>query len=301
LLRPHLEEVLAPVGGFSRLAPLERGEGACGEAEERLVALDRGGTGRALVRCARPQSERLDREVLRSLQAKVRLGPSLGVVVLEPLLLLRSEACIFAVHPLCRPWREPGLPALWGRLRGVPGLLDWLRQVTLGTAREPRPAEREAEFARPLRWFASRREHPLALRERALLAWERLERGDWRPRQVLAHNDLRRENLFLPPGDAWWLPRGRGELPLLGGWAESRPRGHPLFDLLRLAESLRLPARRLEGELSAHLGLLGCEPLDAWSYTLAALGARGSSSELPPQRYARLLRVLAQRLASAGL
>jgi hypothetical protein len=72
-------------------------------------------------------------------------------------------------------------------------------------------------------------------------------------------------------------------------WPGGRLRGHPLFDLLRLARSLQLPRRQLRRELGRHCDLLGCEP-EAASWHLASALARlhGVLEHFPVDRFSRL-------------
>ena len=65
--------------------------------------------------------------------------------------------------------------------------------------------------------------------------------------------------------------------------------GYALYDLVRLAQSMRTGRRFLRTELERHCRVLQCEPADAQSYLITALGHIAMHLEyLPMERYLRL-------------
>ncbi|MGE0708212.1 MAG: hypothetical protein AB7N76_01105 [Planctomycetota bacterium] len=299
-LRPHLAPALAPVGGFERLAPSGFARTPTPDAPVLLLALGRGGRPRAVVRCSAPTGELVERELLRSLHAKVRLGPELGEVVLEPLVSLRLAGRAHAVLPLCRPTPRAGLAGLRARLRLRRPLLQWLRAATARTVRAPSEPERARDLRAPLEWLARADGAPRARRAAARAALGRLEGGAWRPRLALCHGDLWLGNVLRWPRAQWWRARPARRPFALIDWAGSPGQGAPGYDLLCLAESLRLTPRRLGAELRALRGLLACTPLDLRGYLLVALGALGLARDhYDPSRAAAHAARLEARLDAA--
>ena len=76
------------------------------------------------------------------------------------------------------------------------------------------------------------------------------------------HNDLWQGNILL---------NSDGGIVVID-WPGSVVKGYAIYDLIRLAESLRLSDRALGEQLRAHCRLLGCEPKDSVSHLAAALG-----------------------------
>lgn len=72
-------------------------------------------------------------------------------------------------------------------------------------------------------------------------------------------------------------------------WAGSEIYGYAMYDLVGLAQSMRLNARNLRREVVRHCRLLRCEPADATSYLVAALGHIAMNLErFPIDRYAHM-------------
>ena len=75
------------------------------------------------------------------------------------------------------------------------------------------------------------------------------------------------------------LPFGRssGEFGVLAviDWGASMLKGHAIYDLMRLGQSLRLSRRRARAELHRHCQMLGTNVAGAKAYLLAALGHLG--------------------------
>jgi aminoglycoside phosphotransferase (APT) family kinase protein len=119
--------------------------------------------------------------------------------------------------------------------------------------------------------------------------------------QVAMHGDLHAGNLLIDQRDA----TGRGAQP----WAErfvaidfcgARASGLPLFDLIRIAESLRTPHALLAQELAAHCALLGGTLDDAPLHAAASLADLGVNLEcFPVERYRELADRVLGRLDEA--
>jgi len=128
-----------------------------------------------------------------------------------------------------------------------------------------------------------------SLRTDADRALHRLDSGAWTPQRILAHNDLWTGNVLLDGSGVTVLGAVARRRMVVIDWAGARFDGFGFFDLIRLASSLRLPRSLLHRELSAHCRILACDPLDARSTILAALGLLGLRLEhFAPERFAAM-------------
>ncbi len=217
-------------------------------------------------------------------EARERLGPTLGSVILHPLAEGRACGSSFVVLPWCGSLAERGVLARIQRLRLRAPLLRWLRETAARTRAPAEPSEIRAR----LRALAAALDERSSLRRPLEAAFDRLEGGQWRPSHALDHNDLWLGNVMRPPpgGGAPGLPF------VLIDWVGANLRGTGFFDLLRIAPALGLGRRGLRREVLRYAVQLGCEPEDAAGQLLAALGRLALHREaFPLERY----RVLAER------
>lgn len=227
--------------------------------------------------------------------ARQALGPDAGSAVIEPWHHGVLGGRSFALFPYLRPISEA---RVIGRcqillLRGR--VLRWLRDVARLTSRSPAASAIGSAFTDPLTHLAADAAFPADIRGHAAAAIDRLHRGLWRPRHVLAHNDLWKGNILRTSRRG---PRGRGFVVI--DWASSRVDGYAIYDLVRVAQSLGLSRRRLRRELSAHCALLDCDMRDAWGHLLAALGHLGRNLEhFPRPRYLAMAVDCCRRLGHA--
>ncbi len=198
----------------------------------------------------------------------------------------------FAVFPHFQPISDLRLVGRYQIVRLRHRVLRWMRDVTRLTSHAPNPATLHAAFVQPLTHMADDEALPANIRRHAVETIERLHRHQWRPRHVLAHNDLWKGNILLADRGG---TQGYGFVVI--DWASSCVDGYAIYDLIRVAESLRLSRRRLTRELSAHCTLLNCDPVDAWGHLLAALGHLGRNLEhFPRPRYLAMAEGCCRRL-----
>ncbi len=253
------------------------------------VALIRDATGapQAILLCSAPASPDLvARGARRARRARQALGPSLGAHVLTPLAEGSLQGLSCAVMPYCSNLSDSR--ALWAVQRALlrPALLDWLWGATRITAVDVAPAAVEPAYAVPLRHLLELPALSAPLRAGARRALARLGAGDWRPRQVLEHGDLWKGNVLTRRASGP-SPEGWAHRFMLIDWPGSEVRGYAVYDLVRLALSLKLGPGRLAAEVARHCSLLRCAHEDASSHLLAALGHVALTLEhFPPERFA---------------
>jgi hypothetical protein len=271
-----LHEVMASRGGVGSVVPMDQVKLVADHAAKFLVT-DASGSSAAVVIVSPPSDpEAAQRAQERASQARAELGDTLGSCVLMPWHVGRAEGLTFSISAYGRP-----LWGAWSRWRVGPEALRWLEAATRKTGRPIVGPDDAVRVAEALRRLAA---HPV-LSARSRLAASRsvaaLVAGEWLPRQVLAHFDLWSGNLL-------WAPRGH-ESPwpfAIIDWGGSRTDGFAAYDLIRLAESLRLRPSALARQLALHGAVLGCLPAHMRHHLMAALAQLADHlGEWPPASF----------------
>lgn len=232
------------------------------------------------------------REVEAATAAKARLGVPLGDVILTPLAQGFHNGCSYAVWPYCRSFTT-FRPIWWlqrASLRRV--LLQWLRGVTETTVEPVDSDDIERCFATPLRTLGDNTQLDKHIRQEALAALDGLMKGRWQAVHVLAHNDFWAANILKSPRTRDSCADSEPAYPFtVIDWAGASVHGYAIYDLIRISESLRVPAPQLQKELALHCTLLQCGLADARSHLLAGLGMLGLRLEhFPVNRYLALVK-----------
>jgi hypothetical protein len=224
----------------------------------------------------------------RAQQAKVSLSNSAGKHILDPLAQGWVKGLSCAILPYCLRLSDT---RFWWIQRALlrQSVFDWLRQLTECTVSEANSASIEHKFVAPLRhmvWLTPIRG---SLRAAASRAIERINNGEWTPKLVLMHGDLWKGNILIRPQENILRRLDMSERFVITDWAGSDISGHAIYDLVRLAESMRLNVRNLSREVNRHCHLLGCERVDATSYLIAALGHIAMNLEhFPMENYTNM-------------
>lgn len=255
-----------------------------------LLLRDPAGQSRAVVLCSSPVAPGMvQRAMTRAQQAKVVLGASAGAPILDPLAEGSVRGLSYAVLPYCNGLSDSR--PIWWIQRALlrPTIFNWLQRATECTVRDVEPAAIDRSFAETLRCMRSLVPISNGLRAAASLAAERLDAGAWTPRHVLMHGDLWKGNILIQPANRAVERLKMSDRFVIIDWAGSEIYGYAMYDLVRLAQSMHLNARNLRREVDRHCRLLRCEPADATSYLLAALGHIAMNLEhFPIDRYAHM-------------
>lgn len=278
-LSPRLASALAASTGFGSMHPLtkkfaERSDLAVADGVEKLLVRGQNHRPTAVLLVSSPNATGLvARGMQRAREAKMLLGPLLGQVILSPICEGDVAGLSFAALPYCQPLATSKLRAVLQRrrLRGV--VLSWLRDATSTTVQDT-PGDRvESEFVKPLRMLSDDADLPDSFRAAARESLDRLDAGRWLPKHVLTHNDLWLGNLLIDHRNV----TGRAGRPwaerfVIIDWPGAAIEGYGLYDLLRFAQTMKLSGDALRDEVRVHCAILGCEPADARSHLMAALG-----------------------------
>jgi hypothetical protein len=252
----------------------------CDEARER----------RAVMLISAPAApDMVNRAMTRAHQAKKMLSVALGKRILDPLMTGRFQGLSYAVLPYCIGLSEHR--AVWWVQRSLlrSSIFDWLYCVNKSTANRGEQSMVTREFGERLGYIASLNSLRKDMRRAAAHSSARLESGEWIPKHVLMHGDLWKSNILVSPRKYFndcveWSDRF-----VVIDWPGSTTNGYAFFDLLRLAASMKLRNTSLRAEIARHSQALDCNPEDARSYLLAALGHIAMTLEnFPMERFVNM-------------
>lgn len=230
------------------------------------------------------------RGTYKAREAKAALGPELGRAVLTPIADGEVRKLSYAVFPYRQPLSNNRLSGWLQRRRVGPQVLDWLQGVTRQTMCDVSEAEKFARFQRPLWLLAEAVDATDAVRRAAEIGIRGLEQGRWKPRFVLMHNDLWKDNILLDDD---------GRIVVID-WPGSTVKGYAMYDLVRLADSFGFSDRVLGEQVRAHCRVLGCEPKDGVSNLAAALGyLLGDLDHFPMHLFLPMADKCVRRMVSA--
>ncbi len=260
----------ASVGEISLLCPLK----PVMDDSAKLLVKDTAGHPIAVVLCSSPVTPGLvARGMERTRLVKQALGSDIGQVVLDPLLEGEINGLSYAVLPHCQPLSRSRLMWPVQRVLLSPHVFQWLSRVTEVTATTVHPEQVEPDFMVPLKYLAQLEAITERVRAGARQAMNRLSDGKWSPRHVVMHNDLWKGNILLDHRNVSGFGKELStERFIIIDWMGAMVQGYAMYDLIRLAQSLKLEGRQLRKHVITHCRFLGCDFIDARSHLLAALG-----------------------------
>lgn len=263
--------------------------GALLDSKQTWILRDASGEPRAVAQLSSPLApDMVVRGVMRANAVRRALDPAAAAPILATLATGAFEGASFALWPFCQRVPNRVTDVIARRILERP-VLRWLREVARQTVR-PIAGAAIPEVDRQLCAMAMHTALSPRARLAARSALQRLDRGLWRPMHVAMHGDLHAGNVLLDNRDA----TGRSALPwrerfVVIDWCGATLSGRPLFDLIRIAESMRTPHALLAYELAEHCALLGGTRADAVAHTAASLADLGAHLEcFPVERYAAL-------------
>jgi len=215
---------------------------------------------------------------VRAMQAaRERLGEKLGSVILDVTLSGEVDGRSFMALPLCRPMSNNKLILAWQLRAARPLALRWLRGV-VDLAESP-STKAVDKFLAALQHLVAMDALPGYIRSAAEDSIAKISRGEVIPQFVPMHGDF-----------CLWNILSSKDAPLVViDWRGSLMEGYAVYDLIRLAGSLKLAPALLRAELSYHAKSLRVSEQDTRIFFLAALGHFSANlGQLPVDRFRKL-------------
>jgi len=238
---------------------------------------------------SRVEPELVGRGMRIASDAKHALGERLGSVILTPLGESTLHGLSYTILPFRKPISEGRIARRFWRLVLRRKVLDWLASVSERTARTVEEADISRAFAEPLRHLATLEAMNAEVRNAAEDSLDRLNRGEWKPRFVLMHGDLWEDNLLLSSGSPASTDSQQSAPFVVIDWPGASLLGYPIYDLLRIAHSMRLGRSALRREVSRHREILGTDSAGAMGHLLACLGHIGLNlGHFPMEMYTEM-------------
>lgn len=248
-------------------------QGNLPDSSEIFIVRDTRQEARAIVQLSAPASpEMVARGTARAREAAALMGARLARSILLPTSDGEIDGRTYAIMPYCIGFSSSRLRWYIERFRLRSVLFKWLRDIVTETATPVGEVDLAQKYETPLRRLLALEGTSKHLQHLTKRALDRLLNGAWSPQTVMMHGDLWKGNLLLRQRDASGSRMSFADRVAIIDWAGAKSRGYAFFDLLRACDSLRVSARRLRAEALQHCKILGCEPRDAASYTLAAMG-----------------------------
>jgi hypothetical protein len=233
----------------------------------------------------------VQRNIERARLAQEALGEELGHIVINPLATGDIEGISYGIFPYCQPLSNSKLRWQIQKLQILPVIFQILSDLNKITVREVTPTEIETSFAKSLQYLVDSSVIPEPLPQLSKNALDQLSSGIWHPHYVLMHNDLWKGNILLRQSSDQnnLVNQTIDSKIVIIDWAGSLVKGYPIYDMIRLAQSLKLSDRQLLNNLKKHSQILNCQLEQSLFYLLTALGYLGiNREEFPLERYIKL-------------
>lgn len=255
--------------GDLRIAELERPK-LVADAMQVFLLSDSSMQARAVLHCSPPlDPDAVLHSVQHAREVRSMLNARASAFVLDVLTQGRVAGLSYSVSPFCTSLSNKR-PLGWiQRALLKQRICDWLCEVVRSTVSDVPPDGLATSFTQPLAYLAALDGVGDGLRRSAEHALGRIVSGAWKPKYVLMHGDLWKGNVMIRPQAhslEWWPERA-----VIIDWASAQVHGHAIYDLIRIAESMRISSATVRRELQKHCDLLQCELQDARSYLIAAL------------------------------
>ncbi len=249
------------------------------------VIKNESGTSAAFILCANPIGKTLVKDNVEKAQAsKSLLQASHNQVIDLPFLNGDVQGISWAIYDLNTPLTQNRW--IWQLQKRLltPVVGQWLADVMNQTQKTIPDKDQSTTITSPLESICREKAFPREMIKSAEEAIKNLESGAWHPCTTLAHNDLWRGNIMLPPNAHIFTRHIR-----IIDWAGADTSGIPFFDLFKFLQSFTVPRAYGKKLIQDHCNILGCRPMDAVGYLLTSLGVLGQNlNQFPHHAYVNL-------------
>ena len=211
------------------------------------------------------------------------IGECLGEAIIKPIQSGYAAGRSYVILPWCREFSSLKLVRTLQRLALSRSLLNWLQKATVAAVTAHAPSDETIQsFGDMLEHLARRPFLDEDIKTAIKKSLKKLEAGQWKPRYTFDHNDFWLGNVMFSTRNS----RGfRSRYPyVLIDWGGANSHGYGIYDLVRLANALKLSAIKLRQEIVAHSIALRCDPVDTCGHLLAAFGRLHQHLEFFPEK-----------------
>jgi hypothetical protein len=284
----QLERLSNKVGEELELEFLHRQKDGV-DTTTKVLARTNSGRPIAVVVCSRPAAPDLVARGLRMAESiRGLVGREFGESIIKPLASGDVDGRSYMILPFYHDFSSFKLLRTAQRLQMHRPLLGWLAGATRAAAQSHRDgAAADRNFTIMLRHVERATVFDEGIRAAARESLRRLESQIWLPRHTFDHNDFWLGNVMRVSRSD---PRRQYPFILID-WAGANDMGYGIYDLLRLARSLKLSIHALRRELMLHSDALQCSLEDTRGHFLAAIGRLHQHIEhFPEERLCKLVR-----------
>jgi len=249
------------------------------------VIKNESGAAAAFILCANPIGKTLVKEnVEKARAAKALVGGPLNQAIDLPFLNGDVQGISWAIYNLNTPLANNRWTWQLQKRLLTPVVGQWIAEVVKQTQKTIPDKDRSKMITSPLESVCHENAFPREMIKSAEAAIKNLESGAWHPFTTLAHNDLWRGNILLPPNAHIFTRHIR-----VIDWAGADTSGIPFFDLFKFLQSFTVPRAYGKKLIQDHCDILECRPMDAIGYLLTALGVLGQNlNQFPHHAYVNL-------------
>ena len=208
-----------------------------------------------------PQSVKSANEKMHAISEKI--GAELTKNLLMPLEISEIDGLSYSISRYFKPLHKNRLLHrldAW-RIRG--SLIQWVTDVANISQTKANTTEQHESFIQNLQAIASLPSLKQAFKTTALAAIKAIEEGSWQPKFVCAHNDLWLGNVLNSDESKF----------VIIDWDGARVNGYAFYDLVRLAQALKLSKRTLKPAVSAYCQVMQCNTQQAEYYLISAFAS----------------------------
>jgi thiamine kinase-like enzyme len=212
------------------------------------------------------------------------VSQKLSNTIVEPLYEGNIDGLSFAIWPYYQKLSNNRL--LWHYQRKIltNKISSWLLDIANETSVTASYEQIGSKFVDPLIYLSKIVQNNTFFQRIAHESLECFEDKDWRPINIVAHNDLWKGNILLEKS----FPYISGRFIVID-WSGSQVHGYPIYDLVRFAHSFKLSTCQFRQQLLNHCNILNCNIFQSRCYLVCSLASLSMNIDnFPLHRFIKL-------------